>query len=208
MKNKFMPAPDASGLLVERPRQLIPVVLAAVFAACMGLAPGARAAVYSYQFNDARYFNQDDTANLSGSFQWDTNVNSVVGSYIYLNGHFGSGEPDQRGPVSCSHCSINPTPGLSGDSYFTIEAGPTDLTITFANSLSVGQGDPLTLFTTSGVAAQYAGGGKPFEIATGGADIDRGPAVPELSIWTMMLLGFAGLAFAGRRARGGSRLPA
>ena len=34
------------------------------------------------------------------------------------------------------------------------------------------------------------------------------PAVPEPSTWAMILLGFAGLAFAGRKARGGLRLAA
>jgi hypothetical protein len=36
--------------------------------------------------------------------------------------------------------------------------------------------------------------------------VSSGPSVPEPSTWAMMLVGFAGLAFAGRRARGGFRL--
>jgi PEP-CTERM motif len=41
------------------------------------------------------------------------------------------------------------------------------------------------------------------DVTTAGAS-----SVPEPSTWAMMLIGFAGLAFAGRRARGGFRLAA
>ena len=57
-----------------------------------------------------------------------------------------------------------------------------------------------------GVVIPFTGAEAIIDVTTATAAVTA--AVPEPSTWAMMLLGFAGLAFAGWRARGGFRLAA
>jgi hypothetical protein len=57
-----------------------------------------------------------------------------------------------------------------------------------------------------GVVIPFTGAEAIIDVTTATAAVTA--AVPESSTWAMMLLGFAGLAFAGWRARGGFRLAA
>jgi hypothetical protein len=187
MRNKLTMLP----FVLQRLRRLTPIVSTAVFAACMGLAPGARAdVVYNYVFSPgAGYAGNGDSANLSGTFSWDATTGSVVTSNIDLSGFDATGT--SPGPVSCSNC----TTGIydtSGGLYFAVNLGPQALYTIYTNSLSLGANDPLAL-SAGANGAEYQGG-LPFTSVTGSANI-----VPEPSTWAMMLIGFAGLGLAGYR---------
>jgi hypothetical protein len=84
MRNK----PTMLPFMLQRLRRLTPIVSTAVFAACMGLAPGARAdVIYNYVFSPgAGYAGNGDSASLSGTFSWDATTGSVVASDIGLSG--------------------------------------------------------------------------------------------------------------------------
>jgi hypothetical protein len=187
MRNK----PTMLPFMLQRLRRLTPIVSTAVFAACMGLAPGARAdVIYNYVFSPgAGYAGNGDSASLSGTFSWDATTGSVVASDIGLSGTDATGTTP--GSVSCSNC----TTGIydtSGGHYFAINLGPQALYTIYANSLSLGHDDPLAL-SVGANGAEYQGGFQ-FTSVTGSVNI-----VPEPSTWAMMLIGFAGLGFAGYR---------
>jgi hypothetical protein len=187
MRNK----PTMLPFMLQRLRRLTPIVSTAVFAACMGLAPGARAdVVYNYVFSPgAGYLGMGDTASLSGTFSWDATTGSVVASDIGLSGTDATGTTP--GSVSCSNCTTG-IDDTSGGHYFAINLGPQALYTIYANSLSLGHDDPLAL-SVGANGAEYQGGFQ-FTSVTGSVNI-----VPEPSTWAMMLIGFAGLGFAGYR---------
>jgi hypothetical protein len=179
--------------VLQRIRRLTPIVSTAVFAACIGLAPGARAdVVYNYVFSPgAGYAGNGDSANLSGTFSWDATTGSVVTSNIDLSGFDATGS--STGPVSCSNCTTG-IDDTSGGLYFAVNLGPQALYTIYANSLSLGANDPLALSAYGGANGAVYQGGVQFTSVTGSANI-----VPEPSTWAMMLIGFAGLGFAGYR---------
>jgi hypothetical protein len=146
----------------------------AMFGACMGLAPGARAdIIYNYAFTaGAGYSNgSGDTASLSGNFSWDVTTNSVSASGINLSGVevFGA----NPGPISCTNCAS----ALYGPNGQYMDLNPSKaLYIVFANGLSNGANDPLALSCCSGNTAEYQDG-HPFTNVTGSANIVPAPAI-------------------------------
>jgi hypothetical protein len=137
MRNKLTMLP----FVLQRLRRLTPIVSTAVFAACMGLAPGARAdVIYNYIFSPgAGYAGNGDSASLSGTFSWDATTGSVVASDIDLSGTDATGTSPAA--VSCSNC----TTGIydtSAGFYFAVNLGPQALYTIYANSLSLGANDP------------------------------------------------------------------
>jgi hypothetical protein len=97
-----------------------------------------------------------------------------------------------------------------------LRASAIDLTAAFSANPSGGAVDPLDPIgtpgggaTSSGTTASNLGSSFVYDIGTGGdgaflttggdSVLAFGEAVPEPSTWAMMLLGFAGLAFAGYR---------
>jgi hypothetical protein len=96
---------------------------------------------------------------------------------------------------------------------FTLDISATGYSLTInSHTLTFGLNDPhysisftdplLTSFAPGAVLFQ-ATGANPFGIAVAEAEFlcDPPPAVPEPSTWAMMLIGFAGLAFAFRLSR-------
>jgi PEP-CTERM motif len=90
---------------------------------------------------------------------------------------------------------------------FTIEANGVEILDTTFRSLSIAESffhdDVIDLGSDFGSTIDLTFGYTLVADGTGGFGFDfaLGGAVPEPSTWAMMLLGFAGLGFAGRRAR-------
>jgi threonine/homoserine/homoserine lactone efflux protein len=84
-------------------------------------------------------------------------------------------------------------------------ADPVSIALSGSDLFVVNQAGSVGEYTTAGAtvnAALITGLNGPVGIAIGGT-----PTVPEPSTWAMMLLGFAGLGYAGyRRARAARRL--
>ncbi len=166
------------------------VVGLALFAGCTA----ARAdQVFNYEFTGANYTGfSGDSASLSGTFSWDATTGSVVASDINLSGFDGTGS--DFGAVSCSDCSTGIYDGAG--EHFAVNLGPQALYITFADSLSAGANDPLSLAAAEGNQPEYQGGA-PFFSNAGGADI----ATPEPASFTFFATGLLGLGFVVWRRR-------
>lgn len=160
----------------------------AVGLALFMLAPFAQAIVYDYTFSGATYAGNGDSANLSGTFSWDTTLNSVTTSNIVLTGVSSTGAA--QGPVSCSpNCSTGIHDG--GGRYFAIFTGNQTLYITFQDSLSLGVSTPLSLSTYGGANQAQFQSGMTFTSVTGTAHLGPLPeakGVPTLSQWGMLAL--------------------
>jgi len=150
----------------------------------MGLTSSARAdVVIPYTFSSDAAYSGDQFANLSGTFSWDATTHAVVASDI-----------DLSGSASCNNCTTGIYDG--GGEYFAINLGPHALYITFANSLSLGGNDALSLSAYGGAnGAEYQGGSQ-FRGVTGSA-----VAIPEPATWAMMLCGLGMVGGGLRMAR-------
>ncbi|MBN8808581.1 MAG: PEPxxWA-CTERM sorting domain-containing protein [Sphingomonas sp.] len=156
--------------------------------ASLALAPSSQAAVINYAFQNASYGGNGDSANLSGTFSWDTTSNSVTASNINLTG------VDAGSNVSCTNCSTN----FYNPEHFAINLGPQALYLTFGSSLSNGGTVNLSLRApTEGNQPEYQGRSA-FTTVSGAAV--QVAAVPEPATWGMMIMGF-GLMGAGLRSR-------
>lgn len=155
-----------------------------VFAACAS----ARAdQTFNYVFSGAAYSGNGDTANLSGTFTWDATTDSVTASNIDLTGSEASMFGTE--PVNCFNCSTGIYDG--GGEYFAINLGSQALYITFADSLSLGENDPLSLVAPGEGNQPEFQGGAPFTDVTGSADIDN--PTPEPSSLLLLASGMLGL---------------
>lgn len=162
-------------------------LLLAATVAISGLAAatGANATAINYNFSNASYSGNGDTANITGSFVWDTTSNSVTSSNIGLTGNAGSTA------INCTNCSTN----FYNPEHFAINLGPQALYLAFASSLSNGGSVALSLRApTEGNEAQYQGRSS-FTVVTGAA---VQAAVPEPATWGMMILGFGMIGAASR----------
>ncbi|MEG3125756.1 PEPxxWA-CTERM sorting domain-containing protein [Sphingomonas sp. GB1N7] len=161
------------------------LLLAAAVAVSGLTATAANATAINYNFSNASYSGNGDTANITGSFVWDTSSNSVTSSNIGLTGNAGST------PVTCTNCSTN----FYNPEHFAINLGPQALYLTFASSLSAGGSVALSLFApTQGNQPEYQGR-SPFTIVSGAA---VQAAVPEPATWGLMILGFGMIGAASR----------
>jgi hypothetical protein len=120
---------------------------------------------------------------------------AVSGSDLFVVDNLGNA----IGEYTTSGATVNAAL-ISGLNFpIGIALSGSDLFVTNASSGTVGE------YTTSGAtvnSALLSGLDSPQGIAI------SGPIIPETSTWAMMLLGFAGLAFAGyRRARAGHATP-
>jgi hypothetical protein len=155
--------------------------------AAVSAATGAQAAVINYSFSDAYYENVADSAALSGTFTWDTDLDRIISSKIGLTGHRGNTI------VECSNC----TTGIYNPEHFAINLGGNALYITFADSLSSGGNVALSLrAATQSNEPQYQGRSS-FTTVRGSAIA----AVPEPATWALMLLGFGMVAASARYRR-------
>lgn len=146
----------------------------------LGLASSAEAALLTFDFTPgSSYSGNGDSANLSGSFVYDTSSSSVVSSNITLAGYDNTGS--SQGATSCTACSSGLVDG-SGY-FFATNLGPQALYLQFSSSLNAGGTASLALTAPSGNQAEYQGG-LPFGTVTGGVT-----AVPEASTWALMLIG-------------------
>jgi hypothetical protein len=139
--------------------------------------------VIPYTFSSDAGYSGNQFANLSGTFSWDATTNTVVASDI-----------DLSGSASCSNCTTGIYDG--GGEYFAINLGPQALYITFANSLSLGGSDALTVSAYGGNNGAEFQGGSQFRGATGSA-----VAIPEPATWAMMLCGLGMVGGGMRMAR-------
>ena len=155
--------------------------------AALSAATGAQAAVINYSFSDAYYENSTDSAALSGTFAWDTDLKRITASNIGLTGNRG------EAIVGCSNC----TTGIYDPEHFAINLGDNALYITFADSMSAGGNVALSLRSaTQSNEPQYQGGSS-FTSVRGSAIA----AVPEPATWALMLLGFGMVAASARYRR-------
>lgn len=179
-------------------RNVMLATSAAVALALTAASPARADVIYNYAFSaGAGYSGNGDTASLSGTFSWDATTNTVVASDINLSGTDATGT--DRGAVSCTNCTTS-IYDTSGAQYFAINNGPQALYTVYANSLDLDAVDPLALSIPRGNGAEYQGG-LPFTSVTGSANPVTSSAIPELSTWAMMLIGFASFGFGAFRVK-------
>ncbi len=123
---------------------------------------------------------------------------------IDVYGYLGNFVLTTTGAATFPGFTYNPSDSYFSNGTFYVDAQPdyqADLHLTFVDSLLVGAsnnplvgGSPGPSWECTGSYSCYVPDGTIRYIASGAAS-----AVPEASTWAMLILGFAGLGFAGYR---------
>ena len=211
------------------------IAIVAAFAATLGLSAGAsKAAVITGGMTDVVLTSADvlaglgvtvaplGTATIESTSPFPTAVFPITGGSLGSGGalirHDGSGlELSTSGASVELQNFLIDTAGGVVDGLVTIGAGPS---VGVLALFTLGAGAtpttdiPLTLTAAAADALNtvfFPAGGGPFSTSTQiglASTFPTTAAVPELGTWVMMVLGFAGLGFAGYRGRATVRLAA
>ena len=222
MKTSRVLALGSAGLLAACMIGLSPPALANVVAAGMSASPDVLA-----------FGSGTQVASTSGTFTSVLGAGDFSGSYaemVYSDpaNTFGAGDltwyieigndassGNALEAVSTSSFSgvmtdVGYTTSVAGVMPTTVSRGPSGSTVNFLfpSPSTIAPGDN-TVWLTIMTDATHYGPGHLSVINEGSATVSAfAPAVPEPSTWAMMLLGFAGLGFAGFRKPRGDRLAA